>query len=430
MKKILIILIMFFSFLLNVKANDLVKESNECVTNFLLYGGNYYYDKCNELIKQLPTSNQKSELQEKISIKYQEEQQIIKEKNKNEFWIFIIIIIILISITLIIYFKYDREYKSTFNEKYLRDIPNDYNLIAVSYLMDKKINKHCISAILLDLIRRKLILLKKDGKEIILKKNTNMDKLNEVEKNVINLFFNNHKEINIKEIKRRKNKTYLNNLNKFLKIAKTEALNYNFYEKDKENKKANKFYIWLSSIIITILILILNPLTTIFLVPVIIALYSDNMGRTRKVCIGIVFVIILQLFFEIDNLSNFNWNLIYWKYLFAFMIIICVLIQSYIIRAHKKNKEYVNEYHKWLAFKNFIRDFGVFEIRNIEDIYLREKYLVYATLFGYSKKISKDVNFKVDENDLLALNIIYNNVFDVNVIPLIISSILYKNDDY
>ena len=66
-------------------------------------------------------------------------------------------LIILISITLIIYFKYDREYKPTFNEKYLRDIPNDYDIIAVSYLMDKKVNKHCISAILIDLIRRKLI---------------------------------------------------------------------------------------------------------------------------------------------------------------------------------------------------------------------------------------------------------------------------------
>ncbi len=436
MKKVLIIFVMFFAFSLNVKASDdIVEQANYYVSEFLLYGNEFNYNKSNELINQLPNSSIKNELQEKVNIKYQEEQKLIKNREYKEFSKLIFYIIILLTIFLIISFKYDREYKSSFNEKYLRDIPNDYEVLKVSYLMEKKINKHCISAILMDLIRKKIILCEKNkNKELVLKKSKDIDTVSDIEKSVINLFFNNKKEITLKELKeskKKKRQTYLNNLNKFVKLAKNEFTNYDFYVKDEVSKKPkNKFFTWLSVIIITILIMMLNPITIIFIVPILIALVSGKMGRLRKICIGIVTCVIFLLFVEIKELGKFNWSLDYWKYLYIFLIFIGVLIMSYIIKANKKTKEGISEYHKWLAFKNFIRDFGVFEIKNIEDVYLREKYLVYATLFGYSKKISKEVKFNIDENDIFAIDIICNSVFNVNMIPVIISNILYHNDDF
>ena len=55
------------------------------------------------------------------------------------------------------------------------------------------------------------------------------------------------------------------------------------------------------------------------------------------------------------------------------------------------------EYRKWTAFKNFLNDFGTFEIKELPEITLWEKYLVYATVFGLAKKVQKVMNVKIQE---------------------------------
>ena len=63
----------------------------------------------------------------------------------------------------------------------------------------------------------------------------------------------------------------------------------------------------------------------------------------------------------------------------------------------KRTKKGAEEFTKWKALKNFLRDFGKFNDKETKDIHLWEKYLVFATLFGYSKKIEKALTIeKID----------------------------------
>ena len=55
---------------------------------------------------------------------------------------------------------------------------------------------------------------------------------------------------------------------------------------------------------------------------------------------------------------------------------------------------------KWNAFKNFLNDFGTFDIKELPEIALWERYLVYATVFGLAKKLQKDIEVKIKEMDI------------------------------
>lgn len=52
---------------------------------------------------------------------------------------------------------------------------------------------------------------------------------------------------------------------------------------------------------------------------------------------------------------------------------------------------------KWNAFKHFLKDFGTFDVKELPEVALWERYLVYATIFGLAKKVQKDMNVKIKE---------------------------------
>ena len=49
----------------------------------------------------------------------------------------------------------------------------------------------------------------------------------------------------------------------------------------------------------------------------------------------------------------------------------------------------------WKALKNFLNDFGKFSDKEVPEIALWEKYLVYATLFGCAKRVIKVMKVKM-----------------------------------
>lgn len=54
-------------------------------------------------------------------------------------------------------------------------------------------------------------------------------------------------------------------------------------------------------------------------------------------------------------------------------------------------------YHKWMALKNYMVDFGNMDEKELPEIILWEKYLVYAVTLGCAKKLSKTMEIKVKE---------------------------------
>src|SRR5699024_2591178 len=63
----------------------------------------------------------------------------------------------------------------------------------------------------------------------------------------------------------------------------------------------------------------------------------------------------------------------------------------------------------WQAFKRFLNDFGNFSIKELPEIVLWERYLVYATVFGLAQKVEKVMNVKITE---------FSNVSDIDYFTL------------
>ncbi len=91
---------------------------------------------------------------------------------------------------------------------------------------------------------------------------------------------------------------------------------------------------------------------------------------------------------------------------------------------YKKTIKGSEHYSRWKAFKNFLNDFGSFELKELPEIILWERYLVYATIFGLADKVEKSMNVYISELDLSQMNYDYTPVFFyINISPMINASV-------
>jgi uncharacterized membrane protein len=92
----------------------------------------------------------------------------------------------------------------------------------------------------------------------------------------------------------------------------------------------------------------------------------------------------------------------------------------------KRSVKGSEHYYKWKAFKKFLKDFGRFDFKNLPEVSLWERYMVYATLFGLAKEVSKAMNVQIKElenNGLYTGNYyptftdwyVYNSINDIFV---------------
>ena len=63
----------------------------------------------------------------------------------------------------------------------------------------------------------------------------------------------------------------------------------------------------------------------------------------------------------------------------------------------RRTKEGNNDYAKWKGFKRFLDDFGTFETKDLPQVVLWEKYLVYAMVFGIATKLAKTMKIRIQE---------------------------------
>lgn len=263
------------------------------------------------------------------------------------------------------YNKNDKEYRSEFNGKYFRDFPEEYTPSTVSYLMNKSINNLSFNAGILDLIRKKAITIEEvtiDKKGLLKNKqqkdyklsrnmNFNLDTLSTSEKKLFNLLIgtvgNGDYVIlgDMKEFSKDYNnaKRLISGYDGWRYACESEAETEEFYENTKKEKTNCILYS-----------LIFIPITFLAL------LCGSNMGR----------VLLIDLF--------------------------GILAIIYFSSATKRTKKGNEQYHKWKGLKNFLADFGRLDEKDLPEIKLWERYLVYATMFGLAVKVQNAMKMNLE----------------------------------
>ena len=279
-----------------------------------------------------------------------------------------------------IYLKYDREYKSDFKLEYYRDFPGKYGPSSLEYLLKRNITTLSLSATILDIIRKKGLEVSQVTKKdyTLIKKEDNKAKLSKEETYVLDWLINDigdGKEVNLNTIKKvSKNndsaKSFVDKYQRWVNLEKTKAQSLDFYEDN---------------------------------------LMFKMIGGLIAI-LGIV-LIIISFNFGIQN------NIVIITTIMSILLLIYVI--SFKKRTLKGNEDYV----KWKAFKKFLLNFGRFRDKELPEIVLWEKYLVYATIFGIADRVSKVMEIKVKEVDPNATtfnsNLFYNYYFTSSLVKTI-----------
>jgi uncharacterized membrane protein len=272
-----------------------------------------------------------------------------------------------------IYYKYGKSPKSGYYSKYNREFIDDYNVEVIDYLMKKQITPNAMSASIMNLIYKKNLSVNEipnDSKnkdyEFTLE---NKDNLDEGENILVDFLFDRVGKNRVNSDGKKCFSTL--DLKKYANGTKTCTTFINSYTKWKnkviEIGRNEKFYERSNVPIIYGLIILL--LTIIVFV----------LGISR----GVDFIpTYLLLFFAI------------------FFFIYTILIDKKTLRGSE-------HYDKWKAFKNFLNDFGSFELKELPEIVLWERYLVYATIFGLADKVQKNMNVRISEMNIDTLGYDY-----------------------
>lgn len=300
------------------------------------------------------------------------------KKNKTLFYTFeglsVIYYIILIIVWIYVYKKYDKERTPKFNLEYNREFIDDYNVEVIDYLMNSNITPNAMSASIMNLIYKKnikaeKILEEKDGYKFTL---LNRDNLNETENYLVDFLFDRvgtNNEFTTSKLKKYAKSTqtcdrFMSSYTKWKNKVIEDGKNQNFFDK-LPGRFGYGFFMLLAAFLIYLF--------------------------------GVI--VFHVEFFLIHTL------------IFAAIIFIV-----YIGTIKRKSEKGIEDYTKWKAFKKFLNDFGTFDTKELPEIILWERYLVYATIFGLADKVEKAMNVKIKELDVSNMygnNYIFINNYDL-----------------
>ena len=257
--------------------------------------------------------------------------------------------VIAISLAVSVYLRERKMKKTTFNMEYFRDFPASYGPEVLEYLLDKNVTEKSLSATILNLIYKKVLKVevinkkRKDDYKLVLQE-YDESSLTETEKIALKLIINeigNSKEVVLSNIK--KHCSSLSNANRVMDL-------YNdFIRKSKSLSKNEKFFANTPSQVVVILAFISFSLDLSFL--------------------GITIIIIM------------------------IVLIIFVITRKFYT---KKGAE---DYAKWMAHKRFLEDFSRFNEKELPEVTLWDKYLVYAVVLDCADKLSKEMELKMPNMD-------------------------------
>ena len=266
----------------------------------------------------------------------------------------VILYVYLIISWILIYVKYDKERKVDFISKYNREFIDDYNVEVIDYLMNKGITENAMSASIMNLIYKKNIKAekiadKKDDYEFTL---LNRDNINDTENKLLDFLFvkvgdgTKFSTISLKKYasSTKTCNTFMNSYTSWKNKVIEDGVKEEFFE-------TNKNYVWFSFL-------------------------------------SLVFGVILMAYMAANNIEFIP------GYLYIFFAITFLV---YTLVFSKRTKKGAEHYAKWKAFKNFLNDFGNFSVKELPEVILWERYLVYATIFGLADKLEKTMNVKIKE---------------------------------
>lgn len=280
--------------------------------------------------------------------------------------------------SIIFYHKYFNPFPTTFDQKYLRDIPYDVTPAEMSYVYyGGLISDEDVTATLLDLIRRKYIKIEYDPSEIndtnpkyklILIKNPKDKELKSHELHLIKWFFDTMGD----------KKTVTS-----MQIEDYPKSSYQHATRFKHDAQAFKTRVE--------------------------STFNKNpfmlLDREKKVASSLVIVSIIASVFLFLQAYAFGYNVFYQFLLILLFSLFYYFEQKFYVKRTQETRE---AYVRWEAFKRFLLDFGTFEDDPITNIIIWEKYLVYATSFKIADLVMKQfkVNTKtkaINENDFTFL---------------------------
>ena len=279
-----------------------------------------------------------------------------------------------------IYKKYDKEYKSNFNAKYFRDFPSEHSPEVISYLMYKDINNNSFSASILELIRKKHLILEEtkvkkktlfgsnDKKDYKLTKNNenSIDKLTSSEKLLLNFLIDTIGDKNSVTLRD------ITNYSKKYTTAQTFMSKYNEWKNEALILSENENF------------------------------YEDIGGAKFK---GIMYSIIIFALSALSLIIGISMGLFYLLNIAGLIAII------YFATMTKRTPNGNEMYNKWNALKNFLLDFSKMNEKQIPEIYLWERYLVYATVFDIADKVQEYMKIRLQnmEYDDTVFTFLYLN---------------------
>lgn len=280
----------------------------------------------------------------------------------------VIFYVALVGAFIFVYIKYDRERKPMFKLKYNREFIDDYNVEVIDYLLHRQITENALSASIMNLVYKKNIKVEaipevKDEYRFTL---ISRDKLNDTENSLVDFLFNNVAKgtasFTTTTLKKYASNTktcqtfmnsYTNWKTKVIKDGEAQE----FFEKKKK-------YLW---------------------IPLILLVFS-----------------ILLITYIAHNNIEFIPGIV--------TILFAIIFMIYVISFSKKTKKGIEHYARWMAFKKFLNDFGNFSIKELPEIVLWERYLVYATIFGLADKVEKVMNVRIAEFSAANMNMDYYTV--------------------
>ena len=423
-------------------------EKNEAIVA-LKYARKYpeyvYYMDAKEKVEILDNYSVREELLEELLVV----ENLVREREKNleirNYTFGFIFLFIILGIGYIVYKKYVKDPNTEFNYKYFREIPSDYSPHTVSYLFHKKIINNSMSATLLDLINRKIILAEK------LRSNNYKLTLNEenavvtnVESKLLKLIFNGESSIETKDMKNDARKNYdsfIRRWNSYQTAALNDAKGNDFFEVDavvkskssKKNYNNNTFiiiFVIIASIFPILFVLgfmILIPYLIVKLIIKSVKLFKSGDLFNQK----FVYLILLIISINLCIVRIVSILIQQRFYNLSFIVYIIVLILSIIlipfIFYNKKRTEFgALEYKKWKALKNFLNDFGSFKDKEVPEVTLWEKYLVFATLFGCAEKVIKAMKVEM----VNAPDDYFDTYLDLYIMNRYISSAVRSSHSY
>lgn len=384
---------------------------NKTDTFFILEGNNVTYKKISEneyTINPKGRGNTKVVMDSKIfnsTSKHDEE--YISEENTEEgqkkYYNFIKTLQVVSALTLInMISSYMITKKIRVNKIYHRQTDDVIDVIFAENMIDKKINiSNLIMAIIVQQIVRGNIIYENDTLTLL-----RYDNKSEIKNNILNMFFNTNKVINVKKLFSvfEDKQNVEKNVKQFKKIKK--EINKLHYKYNIYNKKA-KILLNVIRILAIILICIIyfniiyrvfdvyiaEFIFEIFLFAVVLLYLNDKLGFGLISGGGIItFMLPIVNCIMIMVLSI-------WVYLIEtkvktvelIVIVVAILINFITIKKTKTHiftKYGLEEYKKIKGLKNYIIDYSLMEERDMDAAIIWDNYLTYATAFGIPNKVT------------------------------------------